>query len=253
MESIEVRFRRILDQTSNSTPGRHGGNASSKEHVKCFGCHEFGHFRGDAECPAEATRDESRYNRRRGKRPNGNVSKVVLSIHRFTTAQATGLKDPSLSNRWVVDSGATDHFKASGEGVSFTSHKKVKVGMANSNISKSSGSGTYELNEFTTLSNVIVLPDLRFNLLSVAKCTKAGVDVHFTKDKCLFEQDGRVLVSATKKNGLFIVDEEAHPHANTPKEDHPHASPCECDITRPAKVVACTVWSRRPLHRMSLN
>ena len=131
---------------------------------------------------------------------------LIDAAHWFTTAQATGLEDPSLSNRWVVDSGATDHFKASSEGISFTSEKKIKIGMANANVSKISGSGTYELNEFTTLSNVIVLPlpDLRFNLLSVAKCTEAGVDVHFSKQKCRFEKDGRILVSATKKHGLFI-------------------------------------------------
>ena len=93
-------------------------------------------------------------------------------------------------NIWVVDSGATDHITGCRElFVDFSpksEHAKVQV--ANNTYAKVMGSGKIRLSEHIILDNVLYVPDIKCNLLSV-RCLahKLNCLVIFDESACGFQ------------------------------------------------------------------
>ena len=86
----------------------------------------------------------------------------------------------------------------------------VTVAIADGSTYEIKGSGTVKPTSFITLSSVLNLPNLAFNLISVSKLTKnLNCSVSFFPDYCVF-QDLRTKPTFGKghaSNGLYILDE----------------------------------------------
>ncbi|RVW76474.1 Retrovirus-related Pol polyprotein from transposon TNT 1-94 [Vitis vinifera] len=73
----------------------------------------------------------------------------------------------SSSNKWIIDSGATDHMTGNHKTFStFRTHSAPPVTVADGSTYEIKGSGTVKPTSFITLSSVLNLPNLAFNLIS---------------------------------------------------------------------------------------
>ena len=79
----------------------------------------------------------------------------------------------SSSNKWIIDSGATDHMTSNHKTFStFRTHSTPPIIVADGSTYEIKGSGTVKPTSSITLSSVLNLPNLAFNLISVSKLTK---------------------------------------------------------------------------------
>ncbi|RVW24990.1 Retrovirus-related Pol polyprotein from transposon TNT 1-94 [Vitis vinifera] len=73
----------------------------------------------------------------------------------------------SSSNKWIIDSGATDHMTGNHKTFStFRTHSAPPVTVADGSTYEIKGSGTVKPTSSITLSSVLNLPNLAFNLIS---------------------------------------------------------------------------------------
>lgn len=88
----------------------------------------------------------------------------------------------------IVDSGATDHMCSSSQVVS-----DIQPGLDCQTVTVANGvkiptMGTGSVNLFSRKTDVLVVPDLKTNLLSMSKCVKDwNCDIIFTLDKVMFQ------------------------------------------------------------------
>ena len=141
---------------------------------------------------------------------------------------------------WVIDSGATCHMSPNREWMTdFSCHNQDITVADNSKIS-SNGVGNILMNfknseEIVpkTVKNVIHVPNLATNLLSVSKVTEKGYVVTFDKHGCkvydenLISFDVAPELTGTLKEGVYTLDHSGHNQeqvralaANRPISDH---------------------------------
>ena len=127
-----------------------------------------------------------------------------------------GSSEPSVAHmlnsgkQWIVDSGATDHM--TGNSQFFLSYSpssgQQKVQMANVNFSTVAGKGTVRLSPALLLKDVLHVPKLTYNLISVCKLTTdLPCGVNFSKTACVFQdlRTGKRIGSARSSNGLYYL------------------------------------------------
>ncbi|KXJ73820.1 hypothetical protein RP20_CCG014906 [Aedes albopictus] len=145
---------------------RRGSKSSSnKAGVKCYKCKRLGHYA--AECPIK---DEKQ------RKPKSDAHAA------FTVQESSNKREVS----WIFDSGATSHM-CNGE-VTLEDAKKVQqqISVANNAVSTVKAVGSVKLDADirdgtckVTLSNVLSIPDLALNLISVSKiCNNGYSHVH---------------------------------------------------------------------------
>jgi len=114
---------------------------------------------------------------------------------------------------WVVDSGSTSHICANKN--MFTSYKTIGKGKEHIILSDSRtvdvlGIGKVDLKltseKTISLSNVLYVPHMSYNLESVSILSKAGVTVTFESNKVLLSKCGGFVGKGFYSNGLFVLD-----------------------------------------------
>lgn len=116
------------------------------------------------------------------------------------------------SNKWVIDSGATNHMTGNPNIFSsFRPHKAPSpVTVADGSTCNSVGYGTVKPTSIITLSSVLSLPKLAFNLISVSKVTRdLNCWISFFPDYCLFRDlvTNQVIGKGHLSGDLYILDE----------------------------------------------
>ena len=116
------------------------------------------------------------------------------------------------SKNWVVDSGATRHICANRD--AFTSYtlvgddKKV-VFLGDSHTAQVLGKGKVMLKltsvKTLVLSDVLHVPNIRANLISVALLGKVGVKVSFEYDRILMTKNNIFVGKGFCNQGLFVL------------------------------------------------
>jgi hypothetical protein len=73
------------------------------------------------------------------------------------------------------------------------------------------------------LKDVLYVPKLSFNLLSVPAATKAGKIVNFSEAGCeIFDEKKKLVATATKEKSLYYLNCcSPHPHMNSAEEKEP--------------------------------
>jgi transposase InsO family protein len=116
--------------------------------------------------------------------------------------------------RWCLDSGASSHMCS--EKAKFQEMKTTKVqtlNLANSWSTKIVGSGTVKLSveEHLTvrLDETLYVPDLRSNVLSVAKLTEHGFEVIFRRNEAIVTNPdtGENVIVARRDKDMYYIDE----------------------------------------------
>uniref|UniRef100_A0A336MT82 CSON006917 protein n=1 Tax=Culicoides sonorensis TaxID=179676 RepID=A0A336MT82_CULSO len=119
------------------------------------------------------------------------------------------------SNNWFVDSGASNHM-CNDEKVfqSLKSTSESKIILADGDKLVSNNIGDVKLSLKTNsddmmnvlIKDVLHVPNLKGNLISVHKLVKNGFDVLFRGSECLLIKDNDMITIATFENGLYKVN-----------------------------------------------
>ena len=113
-------------------------------------------------------------------------------------------------NRWIVDSGASDHMTGDRSLFSFLSkysHEST-VRIADGSCSRVDGIGTITISPSLVLNSVLYIPKLDCNLLSVSKLSSdLNCEVKFAAKFCVFQdvESGKMIGYAEFSKGLYLL------------------------------------------------
>ncbi|KAI5412874.1 hypothetical protein KIW84_057482 [Lathyrus oleraceus] len=117
----------------------------------------------------------------------------------------------SLSHTWIVDSGASDHMTS--ESTLFSSYSPCagnqKIKITDGSFSAIAGKGSVVLSPMLTLKNVLHVPNLSCNLISVSKLAQdINFQTNFFRSHCVFQDlnSGKMIGSAKESGGLYYLD-----------------------------------------------
>jgi transposase InsO family protein len=123
-------------------------------------------------------------------------------------------------NSWILDSGATDHMTNSSH--QFTSYTPCpsnrKITTADGSVTTVAGRGDVRLSESLFLKNVLHVPKLCTNLISIHKLTNdSNCYVSFYPSYCVFQERStkRMIGRAEARGGLYYLD-------NPSRQDRAH-------------------------------
>lgn len=205
-----------------------------KKSVLCHFCQEEGHFIRD--CPLMAKMKE--------------VLKSEGSAKVNLVAEVRSDKEVCLmamaaceSNRWYLDSGATSHMTSDKSVLSnWSSAKQPEICLADGTKIVCSGTGSGKLVSVAdngdrvkvTLNDIIHVPSLAGNLLSVSKICDLGFEVLFHRGGCKILRGQEAILVGERHGGLYRLKQYVEKALLTNPE---HPQLCE------------HLWHRRLGHR----
>lgn len=216
-------------------------SSDSKGKRACFGCGSEEHF--VAECPLneqsgqrpsnqkkkEGTskftkwksfnQDKSKQPKKKqpgvkfepaGKKDAKSKEESALSVSHYHEGKSSE-DDVSSTVNFVVDSGATTHMTSSIDLVEDMVMELGTVTVAGGRVLISKGKGKIRLEAFNAegevcnilLQEVLYVPDLGLNLLSVPKLLSRGANVRFGEQSSYIEA-GKIIYPIERKNGLWV-------------------------------------------------
>lgn len=139
-----------------------------------------------------------------------------MTVGASGTPSAGNASVPSLNacrKEWIIDTGASNHMISHKEMLN-TANKRIviedkKVYLPNGDTVDVSHIGSCEIMDGKTLTNVLYIPDFRFNLLSVSRLTKElQCSVSFFPNFCIFQDlsSGKVLEIGEENDGLYLLN-----------------------------------------------
>lgn len=163
------------------------------------------------------------------------------------------------SDDWIVDSGCTTHMCKNKQWfVDLDINKKFIVTVANNEKLNCNGIGNvyvmFPNNVKKTISNVMYVPYLSTNLLSVNRLTQNGYSVKFDNNVCLISDNkGQVIASANNCNGIYklnvlpAIGLTEHCSQNT-QVDHRCSGMVNDNTQEAAYAVSPELWHKRLGH-----
>lgn len=114
-------------------------------------------------------------------------------------------------NEWIIDSGATSHMSSDITIFENFIKRESKVRIANGDVVYSKGVGNariwYHGNKLIQikLENVLYVPHLDGNIISVNQIMKKGFQVQFINNMCEIKRRGIVVATAELRNNMFVL------------------------------------------------
>ncbi|KAK3025395.1 hypothetical protein RJ639_044650 [Escallonia herrerae] len=209
---------RMNNNRGDRGSGDRGGHNGGTSEIVCYYCKEPGHTK--CYCKKLQNRNQraqtttatiaATSSSSPGKTVTISVDEYAkLSQHQESVAASaeSGKKCLISSNKWVIDSGATDHMTGNPKIFSsFRSHTAPSpVTIADGSNYTIKGSGTVKPTSSITLSSVLSLP-LAFNLMSVSRLINCCIS--FFPDHCLFQDlmTKETIGKGHVSDGLYILD-----------------------------------------------
>jgi hypothetical protein len=159
--------------------------------VQCYGCHKFGHYK--SECPELAKKRKGKHHASTAdvndEEPSKKSKKENSDFFYFSALTGSTNDDDDM---WIIDSGASRHMTGDHENITSVREKrisqKVELGDNHSYAVKGIGKASIELESGNNvhLNNVLYVPGLKKNLVSISCLEDKGDIITFV--------DGKVLV-----------------------------------------------------------
>ncbi|KAG6451136.1 hypothetical protein O3G_MSEX006950 [Manduca sexta] len=163
-----------------------------KKGIICYKCRKPGHK--SPNCPLKKDKPSFVYNKKEAKRETGlvvnNEEERVTNSKQVITEMSLSALESKDFNRWIVDSGATVHITPRADW--FINYRPIDGGtitVANGEKLAAIGVGDVSIdtnNGVCRISDVVHVPRLNCNLLSVKQVVEKGFLVNFDKNGCNF-------------------------------------------------------------------
>ncbi len=122
--------------------------------------------------------------------------------------------EPQLSDKWFVDSGCSNHMTYNKDIFSsYNPGHHSPVALGNNKTASVAGKGTVDITisiegkqTKCRLTNVLHVPELGYQLLSVPTFDKSGLKTSFYSRLCRIEKDNTLLATATMRGNLYELD-----------------------------------------------
>ena len=213
---------------------------------KCFACQKFGHIQKN--CPERMHKPDSSKSKKRNQVHQTQADQGDVGL--VTALSALG----SNQDEWIIDSGATCHI-CSNRNLFTDIHslerpQDITLGDGHTLPAAEVGNVAVTLvyddggTRGCQLHDVLYVPKLSYNLLSVTKATEAGKKVKFYSNSCqILDRDNKVVAVGTRRGKLYYL--------NCQKESHDQVHVSDAPLSESKEFV----WHRRlgHLNEGSLN
>ena len=174
----------------------------SNPDIQCWYCARKGHTCND--CNFKKAADKLR-EKKDSKKPAASAAADTNESTNDSNAMMARRSFPGDSDDWFVDSGTTDHMCCDKD--SFTNYHSLDrpkpMYLGNSSVVNAYGMGTIRIGDKVNLFNVLHVPDLDINLLSVDKVLQQDYDVLFSGDDCTIKQGNKNIIEAFRV-GIYL-------------------------------------------------
>lgn len=156
---------------------------------RCFNCNKYGHYK--AQCNLK-------------KSTNNNVFSAIFSAYNTLN-----------QDDWYIDSGATMHMTRRSDWMYDLQPPPIqKITVANNDTVSVQQIGKVNIQTVTSndehriqVRDVLLIPDLSANLLSVSQLTKNGCKVEFTDSGChIYNSKGDLVAMARRTNNMYKLN-----------------------------------------------
>lgn len=212
-EQEAVGERALKTKDSRKTQGHDTSKKYPRDNerrTRCFSCGQWGHIA--RKCPIPKTVS---YNQR-----------VPNDVHQALLTDTCGDK-PVYD--WYLDSGATEHMCSQRKKFENLVSIKSQVEIANSEKIEAIGTGNIILRptgecgtEAISLANVLYVPNLDSNLLSVGRIEDMGMTISFQNGRATIRnpnQKNKIILTAHKCGRLYKVEEQQMHKAHISKHE----------------------------------
>jgi hypothetical protein len=179
---------------------------------ECYNCHNYGHIAADY-CLRKYNSDliSTTKNVKVWKKKVDDKCGLVLSAQR-------------KKNPWYIDSGCSKHMTGDrNKFLTLSDSKSGNVTFENDAPGKIKGKGIVNLcNGKRKAQDVLLLEDLKHNLLSVSQVCDRGCEVFFTSKDCRIKtvDSGQLVAKGIRKeNNVYVLKEEEEEECNLSKYD----------------------------------
>ena len=230
-------FRSFQGGSSGVQGGQyHQGGAhqrpQSHQGIRSFNCGQIGHMKKDCRRPARSASGRQAHLAQQDESYGSSNDQLYhQSGKRYGfTCRRAALHTASGAEGWYLDSGATDHtcFEKH-QFISYRTISPVAIHIANNAITHAVGIGEVELHAPTdegtseiTLQEVLHVPELRANLISIRKIAKKKFSVTFDGDQCkLFSSQGEVIaLGKSNSSDLYRLQASSCSRQHPSTEEH---------------------------------
>ena len=215
VERLRHEERKVNDRSSEG--GQEKALTSRRKGPMCYNCQNYGHIKKN--CPQLKADSSKPTPKKQGKAKactcNARLDEGSDDDVAFIAQHA--LSTSTKAGGWIVDSGATAHmcndrklfkgFTCSSEPVSVTlgdGHALESTGVGDVKLEMKMSNGKTQT---CTLVNVLCVPGLAYNLLSVSKASEAGMTAVFSNTECQIKTAGHKVVAVASSTGsLYYLD-----------------------------------------------
>ena len=226
----------------------------SRKEIRCYYCKKLGHIKRDCRALKQSQNSRSRESRPRANKATARDQIQDESADALVVSHA--LQAGSTGN-WIVDSGATCHMCSNKKlFVDFQLLKKpMEVTLGDGHTLEAIGTGVVSLkmklpnssSRRCNLQDVLYVPALSYNLVSVAKAAENGKVTEFDDNGCHILGSRRKLVAkATRVGSLYYLNCEFTKMPMLHMNQRKYCGTNVTDISM-CKVCKCfleTVWLR---------
>ncbi|UYV69963.1 hypothetical protein LAZ67_7001335 [Cordylochernes scorpioides] len=142
----------------------------------------------------------------------GNQQKQTGNSHNEKAANCLIAKNQEKSEQeWIIDSGATSHMTSCFELLKNSENKERKIILADDTQIESKAIGNVKIKtkeeNLLILKDVLFVPQIKGNLLSVGKLVQDYQRIIFSKDKCtIIDFKDQVILEAPKIDDFYIIN-----------------------------------------------
>ncbi|KAL2336894.1 hypothetical protein Fmac_011340 [Flemingia macrophylla] len=130
---------------------------------------------------------------------------------KFPLSFGLNVSDTPFNNYWILDSGATYHMTPLAKHFSTYSPcpSNKKIATTDGTLITAAGQGNIQINPLITLKDVLHVPKLSTNLVSIQKLMKNLSCKVFFNDHCVFQDkdSGRMIGHAREWNDLYYLED----------------------------------------------
>ena len=186
----------------------------SKSERKCFECGKSGHIKKNCRVYLRKLRSSQNFNANVASNDSTNKDESDMDNCGLLTSSLSASE--GIDHNWIVDSGATrnmcnnkDYFDKL---VELNNPIRIKLGDGREVCAVAIGTVTLEVNlpdrrvESFLLRNVLYVPSLAYNLISVAQLDKEGKHTVFSNNSCRICCSDKVIAVATKLGELYSLE-----------------------------------------------